>query len=212
MQRSWRQFRLRTLFLLLTLVAITTGIVVRHARHVEERIRYHEARLADCEARLVQRNAPEWLSKRVRAARAESDSFLPEGHLLYDANPFGREDQWDLMQVRNREIEQLGEAKTYHQQQIHKYRESLWRPWVCVAEAQEVVPELPLEIPPEVPDTPPEPALISEAITPPKQPVNDEAHRPSLKPIIRGPWQSIDRPLPRDFDNRDVQVERASAA
>lgn len=212
MQRSWLQFRLRTLFLLLTLVAITTGIVVRHVRHVEERIRDHEARLADCDARLVQRNDPEWLSKRVRAARAESDSFLPEGHLLYDANPFGWENLQDLIQLRIREIEQLGAAKAYHQQQIHKYREFLWRPWVCVAETQEVVPELPLEISPELPETRAEPPLISEAITPPKQPVDDEANRPSLKPIIRSPWQSIDRPLPRDLDNRDVQVERASAA
>ena len=58
MQRSWLQFRLKTLFLVLTPVAITTGVVVRHARYVEVRICYHEARLADCESRIAQRNDP----------------------------------------------------------------------------------------------------------------------------------------------------------
>jgi hypothetical protein len=211
MKRSWFQFRLKTLFLLLTLAAIATGVVVRHARFVEERIRYHEARLMNCETRITQREDPEWLSARVRAARAESDSLLPEGHLLYDESPFGSE-LFKVMQVRNREIEQLDEAKAYHQGQIHKYRQSLWRPWVRIAETQEEPPELPPEVSPEAPESLAEQPMTFEPIAPPYQPADEESHQPSVDPIIRSPWQSIDRPLPYDFDNRDVQVERASAA
>lgn len=58
MKRHWFQFRLRTLLGVLTLVAVATGLVVQHVRFVQERIRYHESRLTNCELRIVMREDP----------------------------------------------------------------------------------------------------------------------------------------------------------
>lgn len=128
------------------------------------------------------------------------------------------------MQEVERETAVLGASKTYHQGQIQQYKESLWRPWTRVEETSDEMLDLPPEILSELPVSPtnrplkPNPKylaiqrafLVSELKVLDKQRADLESNSLNPKPEVRCPWRSIDRPLPHDFDQRDVRIERAA--
>ena len=208
MKRRWFQFRLRTLMGVLTLAAVATGLTVRHVRFVQQRIRYHQARLANCEERIMMRQDPSWLSSRWPSVWSEFDQRLPAGHLLYNPPTSERKYLWAILQQVNREIAHLDESKTYHQRQILQYREALWRPWIRVP--REEIFDLPPELAPEVP------GLVAEqpsaSAIPPQQRADAESKGLTPWPKVRSRWQPIERPLPQDFDRRDVHMERVAGA
>lgn len=86
MKRRWFQFRLRTLFAILTLAALVSGLV-QHVRFVRQRIGYHQSKLAACDKRLAMRvNINTLVMRRISLARIQStqaNQNLPSGHLLY---------------------------------------------------------------------------------------------------------------------------------
>ncbi len=216
MKTRWFQFHLRTLLGVLTLVAVLTGLVAQHVRFVQQRVRYHESRLASCEQAIMMREDPDWLLNRWRKkATTDVDPHLPEGHLLFNPPTSGRpqrKDLWEIMREVDRETALLGESKTYHQGKAQRYKESLWRPWIRVQETHELILDSPLENLPELPESPTNRPLESEREILLKPRADLESDRLNPKPEARSPWRSIDRPLPHDFDQRDVQIERAANA
>src|SRR5205823_2399758 len=97
-----------------------------------------------------------------------------------------------------------------YQKQIQQYRESLWQPWVRVQETHEEILDLPLEIAPELPDPLTEQPVTSVPAPPPSQRTEPDSKslHPTLK--VRSPWQPIERSLPNDIDERNVQVQRTA--
>ena len=227
MKRRWFQFRLRTLFVLVTLAALVTG-VIQHIWFVRARIQFHEGRLVTCEERLTTRiNINALLFRMIRVSNSLPNSSatepqrvanpLPSGHLLYFAPGSGgpaAANVWDhvpeLLREREQEMARVEEAKRYHQEQVENYRRALWRPWLRVVEdSSQELPDLPPDPapPPAVPslpevDAPSNPSLLLEAAPPVLEP----------PPKVKSRWQSIERPLPPAFDERDVQVEKAADA
>ena len=228
MKTRWFQFRLRTLLSVLTLVAVSTGLMVQHVRFVQQRIRYHEERLTSCEQAIMMREDLDWLRDRWRKSDTKDvDPHLPEGHLLFNppASVWSkRRDIGTIMQEVDRETAVLGASKTYHQGQIEQYKESLWRPWIRVKETRELILDSPLENLPELPESPMSPPWESDRESLVKQLEVMQSERELLlkrlevesvnlppRTKLRSPWRSIDRPLPHDFDKRNVQVEKAAA-
>jgi hypothetical protein len=211
MKRRWFQFRLRTLLGVVTLAAVATGLVVRHVQFVQQRIHYHEARLANCEERIMMREDPQWLSSQWRSARTNVDENLPVGHLLFNPPTSARKDLWTIVQKVDRDIALLGKSKGYHQQQIRQYRAALWRPWIRVQETREEILDLPPKISPDVPQSVSDPPSALLIATPPPSSADTgvQQGKPRYK-ARRG--QPIERPLPHDFDNRDLRVDKTTDA
>jgi hypothetical protein len=231
MKRRWLQFRLRTLFVLLTLAAVGTG-VVRHAWYVRERIQFHEAKALTCAEQLETKINVNTLFVQgmLRAAASQADDTLqepqrvtnqlPKGHLLYlpGGTPNIVQDPrmprtdviWDqvrqIMRDRQQEQVRIEAAQDYHLQQIEKYRRALWRPWLRVTEdygrelQDEPLASEPQVATPAAPQFPPLPATTQGS--PPVVP-----QLPVEK--VKIPWQRIDRPLPHDFDQRDMLRENS---
>lgn len=211
MNRRWFQFHLRTLLGALTLVAVATGLVMRHVQFVQKRIHYHEACVANCEERIMMRQDPDWVLSRLRSARTSIDESLPVGHLLFNPPTSASKDLWTIFQEVDRDIVILGESKTYHQQQIRQYRAALWRPWIRVQETREEILDLPPKIAPDVPQSvSDQPSALLNA-TPPPSSADTESNRGKPRSKARR-GQPIERPLPLDFDNRDLQLEKTSNA
>ena len=138
MKRRWFQFRLRTLFVLVTLAAVVTG-VVQHVWFVRGRIGYHQGKVAACEERLaIKVNINALLMRRISLSRIRSEQAnpsVPSGHLLYYRSGIaGR--ATELIDELERETSRAQEAQRYHQRQIDLYRRATWRPWVRVVEDQ----------------------------------------------------------------------------
>ena len=88
MKRRWLQFRLRTLFLLLTLAAVVTG-VVQHIWYVRERIGFHQAKVVTCEEERWGSRIDILVLTMLRSTSNEWEDLpvtspLPEGHLLFN--------------------------------------------------------------------------------------------------------------------------------
>jgi hypothetical protein len=141
MKRRWLQFRLRTLFALLTLAALMTG-VIRHYSFVRERISIHEAKVAACKERLIVTTGTRYLSLQIVAAMqvdAESEriqSAIARGYLLNHASQVAQSAKFqavkDAASARDEEVARLQSAQEYHQEQVNQYRRALWRPWLRV--------------------------------------------------------------------------------
>jgi hypothetical protein len=217
MKRNWFQFRLRTLFVLVTLAALVTGMI-QHARYFRERIRFHESKRVTCEERLV-------IAKIMNTWTLGSSSSQPEygpkeaervhkaigdGYLLY-VPEIGRENDFvgeeGLVGEHEREIARLEQTQRYHQQRAESFRLAMWRPWMRVGEDPGQ----------ELPDEPPEAAPAPSVATPSESPqsATTEVSVPKMPPMLhkpRLPWQSIERPLPHDFNKRHMQVEKVADA
>jgi hypothetical protein len=222
MKRRWVQFRLRTLFILLTLAAVVTGIV-QHVWFVRGRIHFHEGKVVTCEERLtIKLNVNTYFLLQKWAAptsQPDSDSAesvriqqaIGEGYLLY-APAIKQEFEFnranELTDEYVKDIARVEAAQRYHQRQMEAYRRAMWRPWMRVVEdrGQELADESPETAPALTPTV----AVPSPAPTP----AISEGSVPQLPPSpkVRLPWQSIERPLPRAFDDRDVQVQKAADA
>ena len=169
---------------------------------------YSLPRIAACEMRRADQDAtrPDWVSGRWRSVRTQVDERLPLGHLLWNPpRSLNTEDLFKLIQERNREIAQLEESRKYYQHQIEQYRETLWRPWIHIHETREEILDLPPEIVPQLPESPADQPLVSAPANPPPQP---RTNPPKVKLKVRDGWQPIDRPLPADFDKRDVDAKK----
>jgi hypothetical protein len=244
MKRRWFQYRLRTMFVLLTLASVVTG-VVQHIRHVRSRIQFHQAKALTCEERFGAKNDIKLMVlKTLRSSINETEEFpevvqivtnpLPEGHLLFVPYGYGTpvrvrrsilpdtEVEWDrithVIREREQEASRIQDAQLYHQEMAERYLHALWRPWLRVAEdrSREFSDVPPAEMSPRAtPQSPAIPALShrkSEQMPSPSQ----EPEAPQLVPEapqkIHRPWQPIDRPIPHDFDYRDLQLEKSAAA
>jgi hypothetical protein len=209
--RRWFQFRLRTLFVLVTLAALVTG-VVQHVWFVRVRIGYHQGKVAACEERLaIKVNINAFLIRRISLSRIQSEQSnqgLPSGHLLYFSRGIAvrsqSPDATELIDELERETSRVEEAQRHHQHQLDLYRQATWRPWMRVTEDRSrELPDEPAEAAPTV--VIPSPARASPGF-------EDSAPILPTPSKIRLPWQSIERPLPPAFDERDVQVEKAADA
>jgi hypothetical protein len=210
MKRRWFQFRLRTLFVLVTLAAVLTG-VVQHVWFVRGRIGYHQAKLAACEERLaIKVNINALLLRRITLSRIRSEQAnpgLPRGHLLYYRSGIaGR--ATELIDELERETSRVEEAQRHHRRQFDLYRRAAWRHWMRVVEDQsKELPDEPLKSPPT-----PTPTLAIPSPAPASPDSEDSVPILPAPSKIRLPWQSIERPLPPTFDDRDVQLQKAAGA
>ena len=208
MKRRWFQFRLRTLFVLVTLAALVTG-VVQHIWFVRGRIQYHQGKLVACEERLaVELNINSLLFRRISLSRiqsAQANQSLPPGHLLYFPRGIaGR--ATELIDELEQETSRVQEAQRHHQRQIDLYRRAMWRPWMRVVEDQSrELPDRPLE-----PLSTPTPTLVIPFQAPAPAGLEDSVPILPAPSKVRFPWQSIERPLPPHFDERNVQVEKVN--
>jgi hypothetical protein len=215
MKGRWFQFRLRTLFVLLTLAALVTG-VVQHMWFVRARIAFHQGKLAACEERLARKvNINALLMRRISLSRVQSahaDQSLPSGHLLYFppgiSSRSQSSDAIELIDKLEQETNRVQKAERHHQRQIDLYRRATWRPWMRVVEDHSrELPDEPSEASPK-----PTPAVVIPSQLPALPRIEGSEPRMPVTPKVRAPWQSIERPLPRDFENRDVQSEKSAAA
>ncbi len=144
---------------------------------------------------------------------------LPQGHLLYrESFRASTEFNRTLLKVCEQELAASERATAYHERQIELYVHALWRPWMRLAEdpSQELSDLLPETQPspsptflPVVPQ--PRPAVVDQSIERQLQ-LEISPSLPEMPPKTNRPWQPIERPLPLDFDKREVQVEKATAA
>jgi len=134
--RRWFQFRLRTLFVLVTLAALVTG-VVQHVWFVRVRIGYHQGKVAACEERLaIKVNINAVRVRRISLSKTRSEQAnpsVPSGHLFYYPSGIaGR--ATELIDELERETSRVQEAQRHHQHQLNLYRQAKWRPWMRVVE------------------------------------------------------------------------------
>lgn len=243
MKHNWFQFRLRTLFALLTLAAVVTGIV-QHVRHLNQRLQRHRAKLEMCESRRdelttqillaslslfdslddsseVESNDASQGPENLNSSASESERQLPQGHLLH----FGlgpsvgfklasAEARKSRVQKCEQEIAAHEKAISHHQRQIKLYKKAIWQPWMKVTEdpSQELSDLPPETAPPLVPQIPQLPPPVDDQPRTPSLQLESPPPATELPPKARHPWQPIERPLPHDFDERDVQVKKAADA
>ena len=127
--RRWFQFRLRTLFVLVTLAALVTG-VVQHVWFVRVRIGYHQGKVAACEERLaIKVNINALLMRRVSLSGIRSEQAnqgVPSGHIFYYRRGIASR-ATELIDELERETSRVEEAQRHHRRQIDLYRRATWR-------------------------------------------------------------------------------------